>query len=93
MNKTENLYCIPHSKEIQTRKNGISYQCTRNVKTSFDIVHNNKMCHECKKEFKDNRSLKIHQTKMNHKPNVNKKRQNSPPIYGVQDKKKLSRDN
>jgi BRCT domain type II-containing protein len=61
----ENLYCIPYNKNINT-KNGIVYHCNRE---SVDIKSPSPkkfQCHICLQEFKDERCLKIHKTKMKH---------------------------
>jgi hypothetical protein len=57
----ESLYCIPFNKKI-TRKDGFVYQCERDIEGTADM---NK-CPVCNKEFKDQRCVKIHKTKMNH---------------------------
>lgn len=90
MTKEENLFCIPYQKAMPLRqKTGIYYHCQRNEDEKKLLP---KMCNECKKRFKDNRCLKIHQTKMNHPPNVSKKRNAARSNLGSQDSSKKSRD-
>ena len=58
----ESLYCIPHSQRIN-RKDGFVYHCEREM--DADPAEKNR-CQVCKKEFQDERCVKIHKTKMNH---------------------------
>lgn len=59
----ENLYCIPYDKKIKTRQNGVIYHCEKQV--TIEGKKRTK-CNICNREFKDERCLKIHQTKMKH---------------------------
>jgi len=57
----ENLYCVPYDKKIKTRQNVIVYHCEKKIEDKKVSK-----CNVCNKEFKDERCLKIHQTKMKH---------------------------
>jgi hypothetical protein len=61
----ENLYCIPYNKNINA-KNGIVYHCNRESVDSQSPSPKMFQCNICLQEFKDDRCLKIHKTKMKH---------------------------
>lgn len=62
----ENLYCVPYDKKIKTRQNGVVYHCEKTVDEKNVPDKKTVKCNVCNKEFKDERCLKIHQTKMKH---------------------------
>lgn len=80
----EYLYCIPYDKALPTRKNGIKYHCEKDTINNTD--NTKYVCDVCNKVFKDTRCLKIHKTKMKHRPedksanrSSKRGRSNTPP--------------
>jgi len=70
----EYLYCVSKESTIDG-KDGIIYKCIKDTKKISPIINTVK-CVVCDKEYKDERSLKIHKTKMQHWiKETNKKRQ------------------
>lgn len=79
----ESLYCIPHNQRIN-RKDGFVYHCEREI--DADPAEKNR-CQVCKKEFQDERCVKIHKTKMNHWDLPSASSSNNSPVAKTNKKK------
>ena len=88
MNK-DLLLCVPYTlkKEKELKKKGSDvFKCDKkDEKKIADKLHK---CLLCPKSFKDERSLKIHKTKMNHWESVSSSMFRSPYILKTQDSNK-----